>query len=682
MELPFLDLLAALFFLLALVVVARFREDIRIHDAESYRFLTAGLAVLSVVVLTRMFGGVGLFATVPLLSDPLFFKIVTWIGIIMGATFVVSGVSTWLPIARVNRRLGQDSMQRLELIKRVEQLVMVESRSPEVLCTALDYMVELAGVSWGAVYSCSTDDAHANLLSTSGGAASDVGALHQVEWTQDDVLGNDDLELSDRPNLARKLASLMPPPNLVLPLISGDRVYGAFLLWSGVEGALEENELRMNLKLAVDIITRQLDLDLQRSETAFAHRCRRFAQSLDEAMDPSLELKENFTAFVRLMSSQLQADHVSFAISSGGGLVRRLTIGTGGTLLDEVGLDLQVQASAIGQVFESGEPIFIGDSNEASALAQSGLAATGGIHSVLAIPVSRRGRRQAVLSIGSREAHAFDKRHQQLLQSVAPVFSDLIVADEHSQTLNEMRRRSSIVDSFLNELGATEDLQTAFCQAADLILAELKCSMVRIATYNHDGVFLRSRAVAHEKKVCPTTPPEGHMVMSLMPLHRQVRDQGKILLIGSDQAQTFTDAEESQAFFGEVQSALLVPITVGNQVLAVIGVGSADKEVRCGYRRADILLTRSIAGALSLAIRAELNRGATRPRDESDRLRTSSSTSRLRGQVKSSLSGILGSLEMIKAQHESSGPQLDKYLSIIDKSAHRIHEHVTQTTAE
>lgn len=682
MGLPLLDLLVALFFLLSLVVVARFRNEIRMHDAESYRFLAGGLAVLAVVALTRIYAGIGLFATIPFLSDPLFFKVISWIGIIMGATFVVSGVSSWLPIARTNRQMGQEMLQRLELIKRVEQLVMVETRCPEVLCTTLDYMIELTGLAWGAVYNCPADASNAILLSTCGGAGPEVAALHEIVCTEDDFLGSEEMESSDTSNITRRLSPLMPPPNLVLPLISEGRVRGAFLLWSSAEGVSDKNEMRVNLKIAVDVIARQMDLDSHRAEAAISNQRRRFRRSLEEAIDPALELKENFVAVARLMSNHLHADHVSLAIASGNGLVRRLTIGSGRTLLDEVGLDLRTENSHIGHVLKSGEAMIIANLKEASSLPVSDLAVAGGIHSIVAIPVSHRSHRQAVLTIGSRETNAFDQRHRKLLQAVRSIFSELIIAEEHSKTLRETQRRFSVVGGFLNEVGAMEDLQSAFQRAADLIRSELDCSMVRIATYNHDGVFLRSRAFAHEKKVRPTTPHDGHMVMSLMPMHRQVRDRGQVLLIEPEQNQTLIAAEANQAFFSEAQRAMLIPITVGHQVLAVISVANAHRSESCRHGRADILLTRSIAGALSLAIRAELNRSASRSQSENDQVKTSLPTSQLRWQVNSSLSGILGSLEMIKAQQKPSDPELDKYLSIIDKSAHRMHECVTQPTPE
>ncbi|MDH4035493.1 MAG: GAF domain-containing protein, partial [candidate division Zixibacteria bacterium] len=336
----------------------------------------------------------------------------------------------------------------------------------------------------------------------------------------------------------------------------------------------------------------------------------------------------------------------------------------------------------VGRVLESGQPMITAEVEETACLPSSDLAVAGGLQSVLAIPVTHRAHRYGVLTVGSRERKVFDRRHLQLLQSVMPVFADIMITDEHSRVMSQMQRRASVVDSFLNDVGGMEDLQAAFQRAAELIMSELDCSMVRVSTYNHDSVFLRSRAVAHDSRVEPTTPPDGHMVMSLMPLHRQVRDTGQVMLIGPDEDQALTAAEASQAFSGEAQGAMLVPIVVGHQVLAVIAVANAPGSDMFRHRRSDILLTRSVAGALGLAIHAGLSRSAAHVRDEDGSAKTKPPSSRLRWQVNSSLSGILGSLEMIKAQHKPGDPELDKYLSIIDKSAHRIHEYVTQPTQE
>jgi signal transduction histidine kinase len=191
---------------------------------------------------------------------------------------------------------------------------------------------------------------------------------------------------------------------------------------------------------------------------------------------------------------------------------------------------------------------------------------------------------------------------------------------------------------------------------------------------------MSSRAIAHDPSTAPSTPGDGHMVMSLMPLHHMTRDSGRILMVNqSDAEHHMTPAEAGQAFFPEVQSAMLVPVMLGQQVLAVIGIADSRHEDRRSFRRPDVLLARSISAILALAIQAGLGRKVTGSTVENRGFASPTiKASQLRGRVRSSLSGILGSVEMIKSQHKSSDPALEKYLSIIDKSAQRINDCFTE----
>jgi hypothetical protein len=50
----------------------------------------------------------------------------------------------------------------------------------------------------------------------------------------------------------------------------------------------------------------------------------------------------------------------------------------------------------------------------------------------------------------------------------------------------------------------------------------------------------------------------------------------------------------------------------------------------------------------------------------------------LKGRIRSSLSSILGSVEMIKSHNPNTDASLDRYLSIIDRSAQRINDYFAE----
>ena len=680
MGLPLLDFMVALFFLMSLVVVARFRNVIRTHDRESYNYLSGGLSVLAVVALLRIYGGIGLFAVVPFLSDPLFFKVLSWIGIITGATFVVSGVSTWLPLARSHRQYGQERIQRLELIKKVQQLAMVETRLTEIMSTTLDYMVQLPDFAWGAVFCGSAGSERATLLTTAGGVDTAVAALQQAEFSGSDFHESGENNIPRVTKVIQKLPPSMVPPSLILPLIVNNHVHGAFLLWNTDSGVSDNDEVRVNLKIAVDIISRKIDLDQRRTDAAFNRHRQQWRNRLAETVDHSKDLRENFTSLAKLMRNQLRSEFVSLAIVRDDGTIRRLTVGAGQTLLDEIGLDLSVGNSHVDYVSQSGKPMFVDHLADETDLPVDDLVVVGGIQSVMALPVTCRREPGAVLTIASGEDSAYESRDRLLLESVVPIIRDLVLDDIHRNASAETGRRLSVINDFLAEAGETSDLRVIFQRAADTLLAELPCTMVRIATFDHDDAFMSSRAIAHDPSAAPSTPSNGHMVMSLMPLHQLARDSGRILMVDqSDAERQMTPAEAGQAFCSEVQSAMLVPVMLGQQVLAVIGIADSCHGHRRSFRRLDVLLAGSISAILALAIQAGLGRKVTGSIVENRGfVSPTMRVSQLRGRIRSSLSGILGSVEMIKSKHKSSDPAFEKYLSIIDKSAQRINDCFTE----
>jgi len=155
-----------------------------------------------------------------------------------------------------------------------------------------------------------------------------------------------------------------------------------------------------------------------------------------------------------------------------------------------------------------------------------------------------------------------------------------------------------------------------------------------------------------------------------------------VMLVGVNESNQLSNAEASQAFTGSTIEAMLVPIPVGRQVLAVASCAGLPGMPRRRWRRSDILFARIVAYALGLAIRNGLQRSVAGGSDKAGKSPSAVVPSRLRGQVNSSLSGILGSLEMIKSQQKPGDVQLDKYLSIIDKSAHRIKSYLTQPVSD
>jgi len=152
-----------LFFLGALVLVSRFDQQISSVSRESFRLITGGLSVLALLSLMGLYRGLGLLGNVPFLSETVFFDLISWILGITGSVFILSGVAHWMPLARDQKQLYANTAHKLELLKRTEQLLGIESRLDPILANTIDYMVSHLSMDFGAVYKYSVSQERENV---------------------------------------------------------------------------------------------------------------------------------------------------------------------------------------------------------------------------------------------------------------------------------------------------------------------------------------------------------------------------------------------------------------------------------------------------------------------------------------------------------------------------------------
>ena len=101
-------------------------------------------------------------------------------------------------------------------------------------------------------------------------------------------------------------------------------------------------------------------------------------------------------------------------------------------------------------------------------------------------------------------------------------------------------------------------------------------------------------------------------------------------------------------------------------------------------RQGDIQFVTAVAAVIAVALqlgRREPKSDAVAERIQAAKGQTGDGA-RARSRIKSSLSGILGSLELLKTSDKPTEENLDRCLSIIDKSARRISEYVSAEASE
>lgn len=680
MELQPIDLVVSLFFLSALILVARSRKRLTSEGTESYRYISSGLVILTLMVVSRLYSTIGAFHTIPLLNDPVFYRLIFWIGIITGLTMLVSGISNRLPLSQTHRKLDRERLRRLDFVKRVEQLVGVERRSPVILSKVLQYMVEHFGLREGAVYIYSRRRQKPVFLSSSGSTRISDTDLEKISF---DVNFADDLSNKDSSGgngIVTEVPSGITRPDLTLSVVAGGKLSALFLLWLSRKSSLEDDD-RMNLKIAADIVGRKVELTKLQLGESFRERQVEWLQSFVAAVDRKKPVKENMSEIARWFTGMIPVELISFTVVYDEKNMQRFSVGEDGTLLSEKRVDVLSHHAFLKHVLDNETLLVVNDTDGKTSVPIDKMILGSGMKSLAAFRLGYGQRPEGAMVVASKEINRFSSREIELIEAAVPLLSHLVSEEVYRYKIGVGERRIDLTNGFLADCGRVSSLQDIFEQAVALLSRELRTSMVRISTYEYDGSFLKSRALASMRPIEGLTPVDGHMILSLMPYHTLVRETGRLMMINQEQTdKKITEAEARQVCRSDLQSALLVPVTIGQETLVVISLTELRRWSRYQYNQSDVLFASSVASGLSLAIQLALDEKTKAPSrlDESSIKPVTFSDPMLKGRIKSSLSSILGSVEMIKSHNPNTDASLERYLSIIDRSAQRINDYFVE----
>jgi GAF domain-containing protein len=680
MPFPVADWAVSLFFLFALVLVARFKKQISAVDKDCLRNIVGGLAVLALVSVAHVYNKLGVFENVPFVSDPTFYQLLSWIGVITGMAFLVFGVSSWLPIARHSREFSKTRIRRLDFIKKVEQLVSVESRLDIVLSTTLEYMIDSFGFSRGAVYKYSPLWKRLTLASHVNMQARHVRELTKASFDETSWRG---FANGSHPEFSAIVgfSGMLGQPAIGLPIVLKHQPVGFFLVWSTVDSTCDNDDY-LNLKTATDIIARKIETDFVRLKSEYLSSRGEIRADMSGLIDGDRSLKENLSAMMDMLQRQVPFDFFSISIAdSMSGSIRRLSRGRNLSLLEEPRLRVPANESLMRQVRTTGEPLIIGNLQDETPHVIENILISAGMNSCLMVPVTAQSRVIGVVTLADRRANRYRVRQCDLLQHLAPVFADLIRIEEDRIAAVGVESRLTSLTDFLRRISEVTTLEQAYRETVTVLREDLATCLIRVSEIEDKGAFLKSRALTTQRPIEGLIPADGRMILSLMPHHRAVIDTGRRLLINQENARKrMSEAEASQSLTTNLKSALLVPVKVNDEVVALLSLVEMRSWDRYRFSHSDALFAEAVAQILAGAIMR-----FSRPEEEESvvfpggRMPASILEDEVvRTRLRSSLTGILGSVELLQSAEQRDEAAVARYLSIIDSSAHKIQECLTE----
>ncbi len=661
------ELIVALFFVTGLMLLARFRRRLRAVDKTSYAYIAAGMILLSLVALAQVYHRAGALDQLGLLADARFYHLMVMIAVLGGISALVYGVSSWLPLHREQIEYSQARLARHSFLKRVVQLAAVERRFRTLLTTTAEYMCQDFKLSEAAVYLVSRRSLRTYVVGCGAGLFDETD-LKDIAFDKRTLReGLQRLHTSDT-GLVTHVPDGVGQPTAILPVVARGRIVSLIVLWA--ETPLE-TEAKAHLRLACDMIGHHLSAEVDRSYVKMYRRQARVADAAANSISVGSALKDNVAAAFAAIREHMMADYFSLILTDGTECRQRVTVGENDTVLNELGSSNRETAMLVNLASEVGSPAILGEQDLDRLTSVDGLLANSGMKSMLLVPMYENGTLIALVLMATRHARAYQKRHCVIASGILPSMGRLVQQQHHEYESRTMSHRVDRLSALAQKIAAGQPQSEVLGYTARMLLDEVKTSVVRIATFDASSAFIQSQGLAMHRNDSITAPVDGFIILSVCPLHQQVRDTGRPILVNQETSDIrLSDIEGSQVFGSNVKGALLVPIKASDRVVGIISLAEQRAWKRRQYCSSDVQFVSIVAGLLS----GMMNDAPSGKRDIQSMLRTLDGDMRSRNRVKSSLTGILGSIEMLQADRNMNPEKVGRYLSIIDKASRRLQE--------
>jgi transcriptional regulator with GAF, ATPase, and Fis domain len=661
------ELIVALFFLVGLLLLARFRKQLRAVDRGSYAYIAAGMSLLSMVALAQVYHKAGALDELGILADARFYHLMVTIAVLGGICALVYGVSSWLPLHREQVEYSESRLSRHSFLKRVVQLTAVERRFRTLLTTTAEYMCQHFSVSQASVFLVSRRTLRTYMIG-SGADAFDAEALKGIAFDTETLKdGLQRLRGSDT-GLITYVPEGLRQPTAILPVVAKGRIVSLILLWA--EQPLEPEE-KAHLRLACDMVGDHLSSEVDRSYVRMYRRQAQVAEDAASRIAVTSALKDNVAAAFGAVREHMSAEYFSLILTEGAECRQRITVGENETVLNELGSSNRETAMLVNLAQEVTEPTVLDEQDLQRLSTAEGLLAGSGMRSMLLLPLHENGTLTAVVIFATRHARAYARRHCVVASGLLPVMGRLVQQEHHEHQARVLSTRTDRLSALAQKIASGQPQSEVLEHTARMLLDEVGTSVVRISTFDATSAFIQSQALAMRRADGTTAPSDGFIILSVCPLHEQVRDTGRPILINQENSENrLSDIEASQVFGGTVKGALLVPVRSNDHVTAVISLAEQRTWKRRQYRSSEIQFVSIVAGLLT----SVMPESGSRRRSVESVLQNLDMDTNGRCRVKSSLTGILGSVEMLRTDRTMNPDKVDRYLGIIDKATRRLQE--------
>jgi len=657
-----LDIFFSLVFVLLFIFLIKIKERTFIQNKESFRYTISGISVLFLTSLLRLMNHQNLFDSVPFLSENIYFDLSEAIGIVTGMALMIAGVSIWLPIKRRTIDSADAKVKQYSLIQKILNEIILGKEIDRLFEFIPVMICEGFGFTGSAVFRLN----------------------HRQKKFVCTNLSNPDEDI-------KKLKILRFKPDMVSKIIEEFReklkidyplylkvdknLKAIILFWKGDEKGVGVAD-KMAIEKIGQAFSYRLKTQFLSEKKIYIEDNWRFMRQMQNIISLRKDIKSNLRNYHDLFFQAIGAEYFSLAVlDRHNENLRRFTIGMDRKVLLESGSCPPIENSQIETVMANRKSLLIDDIVSDRNMKEDSLFNSCGQRCLLAVPIINYDRVIGVLTVGHPRAGYFRQRHLFRAEILSAVLATALEAEISRQLVYERDRYLGAIAAFDSIIQNSSDIESVLNSATDLLVDNVGTTMVRITVLNKERTDLVTKSLKSIRPFDNIRVKNTSVSKEMTPWHQMVMQENRPLLINQNDLETSMNANEADALvFENMQSALIVPIIVNGYTYGLITLGEMRNWDRFSYKPSAITFCKEIATRIGDAVKIfMLSRAIIGDRINDDMIDTKKlSGSDFRQELKSPLTNISGSLDLLKLKGVGEKDEARKIIANMEKSTNRI----------
>ncbi len=596
-----IEFVTIIFFLAILILLSKIENIIIKEDSRSYKYIAGGISLMALMSLMDIFYMQGFFDTIPFMAAEIFFRVSVWIGNIIGIVFLLNGLSNWLPISRTYRRITQENLVRFDIVKKIDQLLNVESRIYQVIKSAVNHIVNDFELDSGAVYLFTQSKESAKLINISHTTKDLEDVLKKIEA---DI--NFQSMKNDNENLTRyileQIDNEIDRPVIIHKLRHNDKTFGLVLLW-GNKSKETTQEIEKVVKVSFDLIISRVRQRISKLKDSFNQTNERVNLETVKMLNDNHSIKSVMVTLFQSIKKIMNVSFMSVVEINDNKTINRFSIGSSNTVLQEQYIRIPLNTGVLGHVRNYNNFYYDKNIDNLSYDTFEEIYTSDNAQSIVAIPIKQNENCQGMIVLSSKNQSGFKIKDIKILNTISNILAVFLFKEEKHELGNSQSLTALNTFNFAETFNRSKNESIIINSATKYLFETLKPSVIRIFLFDDDKLFGSSKTLLYEKDIDVVTPGKGSLILSMLSLHNLASQSEEITLYGTELNNKISEVESSQVLCKDIKSGMIIPLRTGLNTVGLISMGNVGNRI---YSESDKEIGKIISGKISEVLLANL----------------------------------------------------------------------------